>query len=170
MTIWATDKRRDIVGLKGLERGNALSCEIICFVQVEKIEKLFGGPRDSRVYALVRWLEPHPDSWERDEWRRPVCPGPLHINHCFWRYALTQGSRRSLVRQDGQPTPAFTRYRHLFGRTEADQNLCRQREERAYYGLVTPDSIVGTLNMCPVFLNNSSSPNCQTWLQSVVMF
>ena len=67
MTIWATDKRRDIVGLKGLERGNALSCEIICFVQVEKIEKLFGGPCDSRVYALVRWLEPHPDSWERDD-------------------------------------------------------------------------------------------------------
>ena len=35
--------------------------------KLKKIEKLFGGPRDSRVYALVRWLEPHPDSWERDD-------------------------------------------------------------------------------------------------------
>ena len=161
LTLFGNDSRRDIVSLSGLYEGNHLCCEVVCFIRLGKIVGL--TPKQD-TYVLVRWLEPHPDAWERDEERRPVCPGPLHINNCLWRYARTGVPREVLS------DLRFSNVRQYFGDDILEQNRCRDRELYAYYGLVTPQSIMKIENMCPLFKKDTASLDTQSWLQSVVMF
>ena len=169
LTLFGTDSRRDIVSLLGLHDGNHLCCEIVCFIRLNNLRDVLNNvwqSQDDRssTYALVRWLEPHPDAWERDVSRRPVSPGPLHINNCLWRYALTDSPRDPLV------NPAcFRAQRNMFGTTTTQQDKCRRQEMFTYYGLVTPKSIMKIENMCPLFERDTASHNCMSWLQSVVM-
>ena len=154
LTLFGQDARRDIVSLKGLHEGNHLCCEIVCFVYIQ----------DRGTYVLVRWLEPHSRAWERDVDRRPVCPGPLHVNNCLWRYALLDSPRDSLMM--GR---FFNPQRHIFGKTRIEQDQCKQRESLAYYGLITPECIVKKENMCPLFQPDTDSHDYTSLLQSVVI-
>ena len=120
-------------------------------------------------FVLVRWLEPHPRVWERNVERRPVCPGQLHINNCLWSYAKTSRPRRSLVSPSGDPSRAFNTNKLLFGTTPTEQRLCWERETHAYYGLVTPDNVIGIMNLCTTFKPNSAEPRYGEWLQTVRM-
>ena len=142
-----------------------IHCACTCFVH-DKYNAGTTTPLTTQqdTYVLVRWLEPHPDAWERDAQRRPVCPDPLHINNCLWRYALTDRPRASL--SEGR----FCTQRHLFGDTETEQNRCRERERHAYYGLVTPECIVKIENICPLFQKDTATLDSTSWLHSVVMF
>ena len=171
-TSSSTQRRRDILSLRGLHGGNALCCETVCFVTISNLRSLRLPDQgvDSVSYALVRWLEVHPDAHERDPQRRPVCPGPLHVNNCLWTYARTPTSRRVLTGPRGVFSRAFENQRGLFGKTLREQNSCRGRESRAYYDLVTTDSIVDTANMCQLFLPNSCETDGQNWLQTVTLF
>ena len=110
---------------------------------------------------LVRWLEPHPDSWERDSSSRPVCPGPLHINNCLWQYAKTEQAREVLT--------GFVSEKEYFGFNDVEQTLGIESELHAYYGLLSIDSIESRVYMCPLFERNSSSTDRQLWLQTVTM-
>ena len=170
--------RRDMLLLKGVLNGDALCAEALCFVNISNLETLAIDVNDLRTLAidanaddvdmvLVRWLTPHSDSWERDSVRRPVCPGPLHVNNCLWKYASAGSNRSSIVRTNGQPTAAWVNQRSLFGETESDQQQCWERETQAYFGLVTPKSIVDTMHMCPIFKSGSADPDDDTWLQTV---
>ena len=174
LALFGNDSRRDIVSLMGLHDGNHLCCEIVCFVRFNNLRNVLNDvvvQQDlSSTYVFVRWLEPHPRAWERDVQRRPVCPGPLHINNCLWRYALTESPRASLINRAGLPSAYFQNQRKIFGNTPTYQNTCRTRELRAYYGLVTPASIVKIENMSQLFQSDTDSPNHMSWLQSVVMF
>ena len=168
LTVFAHTSRRDIVSLSGFHGGNHLCCEMVCFIHLHNLADVLTAiplATQQDTYVLVRWLEPHPDAWERDAQRRPVCPGPLHINNCLWRYALTDCPRPSL-----HETRFRGAQRLLFGDTEPEQNRCRERELHAYYGLVTPESIVKIENMCPLFEKDTCSLDSSSWLQSVVMF
>ena len=175
-TFWGTDSqysartsdrtRRDMLRLKGIERGNALSCETICFVEITNARSV-GHSVDSITFVVVRWLEPHPDAWDRDVEKRPVCPGPLRANNCLWRYVKTTRERRSLVTPDGNYSESFLLHRTMFGDNRNEQHLCWSREMNAYYGLVQPDNIVNTMNMCNTFVGNTADPVYDTWLQSV---
>ena len=174
--LWGTDSqyrqrtfdrtRRDMLHLKGIENGNALCCEAICFVEITNARRV-GHRVDSITFVMGRWLEPHPDAWDRDAKHRPVCPGPLRANNCLWRYVKTTRNRRSLTNDDGTCSESFLIHHAMFGDTRNEQNLRRSREMNAYYGLIQPDSIINTMNMCNTFIGNTSDPDYDTWLQSV---
>ena len=112
---------------------------MVCFIHLNNPLPVGLAQPHASTYALVRWLEPHPDAWERDIDRRPVCPGPLHINNCLWRYALSDDPRKSLNVELFRTRCAAQK--NLFGTTEMEQDRCREQELHAYYGLVTPESI-----------------------------
>ena len=167
--FWATNARRDIVRLKGVVNGNALCGQAICFLSISNVKSINAAYVDDvHHYALIRWFEPHPDSWERDTFKRPVCPGPLLVNNCLWVYSRTTVLRQAMVGRDRtRPSGSFRRQKHLFGATEEEQTACRLLEQDAYYTLVTTDSIQDTVNMCPIFERNSSTFDRRTWLETV---
>ena len=82
LTLWSTANRRDVFMLKGRENDTTLCAQAICFIKVSGAGN-DGPPGQSSTFVLIRWLSPHPDSFERDAHYRPVCPGPLHINNCL---------------------------------------------------------------------------------------
>ena len=103
---------------------------------------------DSLTFVVIRWFEPHRHSVERDQMRRPICPGPLHINHCLWTYAKTPEPRRSL-----RPT------------TSASWS---ETQKRVYYGLILPKNVLHRVNMSPCFIDGSDDFG-NDWLQSVTV-
>lgn len=194
-TLWATDsnyhgdgrqdrRRRDILFIKGNERTddgtrNALCCEAVMFLKVSNFGAAdFAVPpavvqdfdEDKSVtFVLGRWFAPHDSVYERDSCHRPICPGPLHINHCLWKYACSNADRPALVQPDGQPADLFNRQYILFGRTMQEARATLQLEKRAYFCLLSHNNIINVMNMCPVFAPNSSEPDPHTWLQSVTV-
>lgn len=167
--FWATNERRDILRLKGIVNGNALCGEAVCFLAISNVKSINRDyVEDTQTYALIRWFEPHPDSWERDALKRPVCPGPMHVNNCLWVYSKTPTLRRSMVGRDRRRRSiSFVRHKHYFGSNEEEQHDCRLLEQDAYYTLVKTDSIEDTVNMCPIFKRNSSTFEKRTWLETV---
>ena len=169
--------RRDSLFIKGsvkrkyrlqdgrrVERWDSLCAETTCFLKVSGLSQLSmpaldpnvtpfrkefrnACHNDSITFLLVRWFEPHPDSHQRDDMNRPVCPGPLHINHCLWTYAKTDNPRRSL------PGSAMS-----WTRTQ----------KRAYYGLIFPHNVLNKVNITPCFLNGSTDTG-NTFLESVTL-
>ena len=144
-----------------VERTNALCAEVTCFLTVDNLSQLdipaldpARGPErkelresvhdDSVTFFLVRWLEPHLSSLERDQLHRPICPGPLHINHCLWTYARTESARRSVPAN----WPAHERF--------------------AYYGLIFPQNVVSRVNISPCFLHGSTNAGVD-WLETVTL-
>ena len=171
---YADVAHRDIFRFEGLDNTNqnALCGEAVCFVDVSNVKSLQPAGEDSQTHVLIRWLEPHPDSFERDLLHRPVCPGPFHINHCLWRYAKTDTPRTSLASCSGtriRMSRTFTTQRNIFGDTIEEQNDRREQELHVWYGLVQPENIVEITNMCPVFKPGSAVLDSQTWLQTVTM-
>lgn len=171
--FWATDERRDIFRLAGFDaHGNALGCEAVCFLTIHNMKTVIPEDvEDSQNYALIRWLQPHPDSWERDALKRPVCPGPLLVNNCLWEYAKTRRPRLAMVagRDVRRPSASFQRHKHFFGSTRAEQTERRLQEQNAYYALITTDSIVNTMNICPLFRPNTSTFDNRSWLQTITL-
>ena len=99
---------------------------------------------DSVTFFLVRWFEAHHDSHDRDHLHRPICPGPLHVNHCLWAYAKTQSPRRSVP-----------------------QNWTAS-QRKAYYGLIFPQNVLNKVNMTPCFVGGGLQTGIN-WLESVTL-
>ena len=176
-------RRRDIVMLKGsvhkkyttrsglpLLRRNALCCEMMCFLRVSNLHSLpLPRAQNHVTLALVRWFEPHSSCPQRDQQHRPVCPGPLNINHCLWRYAITGTNRKALVTRNDDPTAGFRRQSYMFGNTPREQLRALALEKQQYFGLINPSSITEKVNITPCFQSGTSEFDTTTWMQSVVM-
>ena len=168
-----------------IRKANALCGECICFVTVSDISfanltilnassdltalqsKLKSTlesamVNDSVTFVLVRWFEPK-DTLIRDGMGRPICPGPLKVNHCLWRYAETSNVRRSMFSRAGRPTRSFLKQRQLFKDHDIEQH------KYAYYGLIHVSNVMGRVNMTPEFITGTSFPDTTTWLQSVTL-
>ena len=170
--FFASNERRDMLFLGGAVGGNALCGESICFLSIDNVKSISPDySEDTHTYALIRWLKPHPDSWERDDLRRPVCPGPLIVNNCLWEYATTTAPRRAMVssRNRHRPSSSFRRHKRLFGATAEEQESRRKQDQNAFYTLIETDAIQDTMNMCPVFQSNTSILDYRTWLQTVTL-
>ena len=191
--FWATDsnyynlgvrsayaRRRDILRIAGTEtvgdQTNALCCEAVAFLVLDNVgciplpEHLIDLVKHgSLTFVLGRWFEPHPDAIERDEESRPICPGPLHINHCVWRYARSDTIRASICKPSGDFTNAVLRQMSMFGRTLAEQQDQLKREKQAYYCLLLPENIMSIANMSPTFWENSFAPDYGKWLETVTL-
>ena len=118
---------------------------------------------DSITFILARWFEPHSDADDRDENHRPVCPSPLHINHCLWKYARAR-KERCMLRTQYTSTQVG-----LFGKSQEEQRRTINNEKRAYFCLVSPENVLCRANMCPQFVKNSSKFDTSTWMQTVVL-
>ena len=123
----------------------------------------------SLMFVIGRWFQPHHTAIYRDSEHRPVCPGQLHINHCLWKYAVTNSPRQSIVRRNGSYTQSVINSPHIFGRTVAEQRRRMQDERRAYYCLLTPENVEHTVHMCPVFVTGTHTPDTSKWLQTVTL-
>ena len=194
LVLWATDtkylpstkgchQRRDILLLQGSEQintttHNALCCQAVIFLTISDF--VLSGltvpisvqdemTQDSVTFILGRWFAPHDTVIDRDSLHRPICPGPLHINHCLWKYARATQTRKTLVTSAGVPTAAFNRQAHMFGHSSVEQMSTLNNEKYAYFGLVFPSNVVQRVNMCPVFIPNTSKPDMNTWLQTVTV-
>ena len=194
-TMWATDsqyfcdgrndrRRRDILFIEGIETvdtttRSALCCEAVLFLKVSNFSQAdFPVPRsvlqdmdDDGTLTLIlgRWFTPHHTVFERDSCYRPICPGPLHINHCLWKYATADTDRKVLVTSGGQPTQLFANQYQFFGQTLTEAKKKLEHEKRAYFTLLSPTNVKRTVNMCPVFFPNTSTPDHSTWLQTVTV-
>ena len=193
--LWATDtkfssggthkKRRDFLFVKGTEtsdvntgRRDALCCEAVAFLKVSGMTAaelnvlpcLRSDVHDDSInFVLARYLEPHPTAVERDSLHRPVCPGPLHINHCLWRYARAARVRAALIDSSGRTTIAFQTQRRIFGQTIQEQSELIEKEKFAYFTLLTPSNILHRVNLSPIFVPGTSKLDLGTWLQTVTV-
>lgn len=187
LVLWATDtqylpetkgchQRRDNLLLHGTDQ--ALCCQAVLFFTVsgfaltgltvpESVQDEMD--EDSVTFILGRWFAPHDTSVDRDSAHRPICPGPLHINHCLWKFARASQTRKTLVTSTGVPTPAFNRQAHMFGQSSVEQISILNNEKHAYFGLHFPSNVVERVNMCPVFIPNTSTPDMNTWMQTVTV-
>ena len=183
-------RRRDIVMLEGtekeeyilptgehVEKTNPLCGEIVKISDMGDIKiprKLCRDKSSTQLdptftlFILLRYFTPDTTrSFQRDSLHRPLCIGPLRINHCAWRYAQAKTYRQSISTVLGKPNKVFHTYRHMFGKTHDDQLLCFEMEKKSYYGLVSPNNVLRTVCMSPGFLPHTATPDFSTWLETV---
>ena len=159
-------KRRDCFSLVSLEnvrvtnsdgsvsqKRTRLCCESVCFFTIKGLHETprivipqnlrgaFDAKRDSLTFVLGRFFSPHPSAVNRDSLHRPVCPGPLSLNHCLWTYAKSSSDRQILIKPNGRPTRYFENQRHIFGTTANRQRCVLEQEKDAYLCIHTPDEI-----------------------------
>ena len=181
--------RRDVLHVRGTEqvpvrlpnrtivhKSTAMCFETVCFItisgwstiylgdfflplELDLILKSESSPNDTLTFVLGRWLSPHPDAWDRDSMHRPVCTGPLKINHCLWTYAKTCCPRQMLADK------YFNTQKHIFGKTEYQQIQTRNRENKAYYCLVLPSYIYEKIHATREYGVDGTLSD--TWIQSV---
>jgi len=96
----------------------------------------------SVVFALVRWLSPHPDAGlTRDTTLRPVCPAPFDINHALWTFSKLRHRRTCFSDR------LFPRQLGLFpGSTPTERRASARLYERAMYDLIQPASFNQYMN------------------------
>ena len=95
----------------------------------------------SVVFALVRWMSPHPNAMLRDSEKRPVCPPPFDLNHALWTFTKLPG------RRDSFSDAHVMRQLDLFPGSDRASKLDRASTfERARYDLVELDSIDKFMN------------------------
>ena len=150
-----------LVDGRRVERHNSLCAEATCFLTVRNLSKVLipaldpanvpdrtelreSVHNDSVTFFMVRWFEAHHDSHDRDHLHRPICPGPLHVNHCLWTYANTQSPRRSVPLN------------------------WTASQRKAYYGLIFPQNVLNKVNMTPCFVGGGLQTGIN-WLESVTL-
>lgn len=188
---WATDdnylgqsqQRRDVFLLDGSFTENGVStafcCQATCFITISKLDELCERTgrtlpvrlrneihKNSLTFVLARWLTYHNDSWARDSRSHPICPGPLQHTHCLWTFAKTRTPRKMMVDSNGNPSSAFRSYSQMFGDTTISQMKRWNSEKRAYYGLVTPRSIMSSCNISREY-EPTSMTTTDNWLEVV---
>ena len=142
--------RRDFARLRGVQSNTVLTVAIKMFVNVSGFGHGSGIflPRHLRapdtnenncVFAVVRWLSPHPDALLRDSQFRPICPAPFDINHALWTF-----SKRVRARRVFRNRRNITRQAHLFSGPDTYQL------DRAMYDMIEVPTIDHLVN-CTCF-------------------
>ena len=150
----------------------ALCCEGVAFLVISGLRhwcratghKLPDQIRDElchgrMTFILGRWLTDHPRAQERDSLLRPVCTGPLRHNHCLWTYAKSSRPRAIMVATGDTPPD-------VFGSSHINRRRKWSEEKYAYYGLVLPNNIIQTPQICREFEPGSMDLS-NTWLETV---
>lgn len=145
--------RRDFVHIKApVDSATCLSAEIVMFLRISGfvtagtegvvLPEAYRSPIGNTefvVFALIRWLSPHPDALLRDDQLRPICPAPLDINHALWTFA--QEPRALLT------TPVINRNMMLYpGNTVEERVRNADAEREAMFDLVLPESLETFMN------------------------
>ena len=191
-------KRRDIVSLTECEsvrvvmpdgsvttKLTRLCCETVCFFTVaglrstwstrhmmmipKKILHNIDPDTDSLTFLLGRYFSPHPSATARDTHHRPICPGPLGLNHCLWKYSKTAQSRSMLVDPiTEEPTQYYNAQKYLFGSTPHQQNRRLQSDKNVYFCVHLHCDIEHRSHMTREFLDNTLERS-DVWLETVTL-
>ena len=164
------------------KRRTALCCQSVCFFTITGVQVLLQSlhkrlpehlildlQNDTLTFILLRYFTPHPSAFERDTQYRPVCPGPLRLNHCLWTFSKSTRYRLSMCNEDGTMNDSFERQRHVFGVTEQQQRKCFEDEKKAYFGVLTPRSIKRECNMTPEFCGDNKIEFSGVWIETVTL-
>ena len=149
-----------------VKKVTAECCRLVAFWTVSGLSRLnlrFPDQFQQRTHdggdkihlMLVRYFEAHPSAVKRDSEHRPICPAPLCINHCLWRYARTVSDRKVLRNRDGSPSIPYLQQTHIFGHNPAEQNRNYVNECKAYYSFIYPDHILSRAHITELFRGKS---------------
>lgn len=163
------------------KRRTTLCCQAVCFISIRGVadvlrllntalpENMLSEVKDDGIiFILVRYFSPHPLACERDSDWRPICPGPLRLNHCLWKYAKSARFRKSMCKPDSNPNTNFLQQGHIFGYTNEKRLECFENEKFAYFGLLSPNSVVRRVPMTQEFQTDSLSMS-DTWIETVTL-
>ena len=164
--------RRDFVHIKPpVGSQTCLSAEIIMFLRISGfatavregvvLPEGYRSPIQNKefvVFALVRWLSPHPDALLRDDQLRPICPAPLDINHALWKYA--EEPRAMLT------TTVMNRNMRLYPGNSMEERVRNAKDEqRAMFDLVLPETLDTFMN-CTIC---NTTTDCNVILETITI-
>ena len=69
---------------------------------------------------------------------------------------------------DGSPSTAFKNNSWMFGRNESARMRKWEDEQYAYYGLISPKTILNTTNMSREY-DDSTMTHTDTWLETITV-
>ena len=119
---------------------------------------------DYLTFVLVKWFASHPDAWERDRLCRPCCPGELRVNHCLWKYAVTDRPIQVMC----DPT-SYRVNISMFGRRDTrERKELWNMETTHYYGLIKPSSILSKVTMSREY-DCDTMKHTDVWLETVTV-
>ena len=161
-----------------------LCCEIVCFLSIRGLKLAFADKQfqipaevfanlnpktDCLTMILGRYFSPHHRAIDRDDLDRPICPGPLSLNHCLWKYARSYYPRRILKeRGSSVPTTFFETQRFIFGSTPQLQDRRWRDDVHAYLCLHFPADIHKRVYMTREY-HNDTLQHSNTWLETVIL-
>ena len=180
-----TNKTEDVVvhvDRTPMEKKTTLYLETIGFFTLHGFMTVFGDncshlPEDIRqclkksgclTFFLGRYFSPHPTAFRRDAHQRPVCPGPLSLNHCLWKYAETTQFRQMLATKTGLPSYTFKKQKDMFGCSQEERLKTFENEKKAYLCIHLSSDIAGHVHMTREFNTNDMSLSVSNmWLETV---
>ena len=147
--------RRDFIRVQGPPDNNTcLSVQLLMFVKISGfgvdhgdlvLPEIYRNPltnTGSVIFALVRWLSPHPDALLRDSQLRPICRAPLDINHALWTFTTAP---RPLLSQS-----IVNKNFKLYGGDEDTRKRNSRLEKGAMFDLLQPECFETYMNCTPV--------------------
>ena len=105
----------------------------------------------SVVFAVIRWMSPHPNANVRDSELRPVCPSPFEINHALWRFTTVSRPRAAMDRRNVENQLSIFQ-----GSTDGEKRQHAMSLSRARYDLVQVQSIDKFMN-CTTIDNSGNT-------------
>ena len=152
----SSSSRRDFVRLRGTEAGTALTASLQMFVKISGfghgsgifLPSHMSHEPDSCVFAVIRWLSPHPDALLRDSKSRPICSAPFDINHALWTF-----SKRGRVRSVFRNRANIRRQLQLFPGPDRLTNA--YKFQHAMYDMVQVQTIEHLINCTTIDDSNS---------------
>ena len=73
-----------------------------------------------------------------------------------------------MTSQDGAPSQVFRSQQDIFGSDDRTVNLRWGEEQHAYYGLVSPSSVLANVSMSREYVGDSMSYS-SSWLETVTI-
>ena len=146
--------------------------QIVAFLRLERFSSDFPAPAHLSfpgdassghiTLVLVRWFSPHPDAMARDSLFRPVCPGPLGVNHCKWIRAVTTRPRRCI-----NDARSWSRAQKVLGIRPTDLEVTRADLTHARYEFQQVEGIEQYVSMNPY---QTWDPAARAWAPHVDAF
>jgi|TARA_B110000037_G_scaffold33847_1_gene40854 hypothetical protein len=149
----------------------------VAFVRLDGFSEQYPAPAELATptedgkqvtFVLVRWFSPHPDATERDSQMRPVCPGPLGVNHCKYVRAKTTRARRCI-----SDNASWTRALTVLSIQPEQQASARADFAHARYEFLQVAAINAYVSMNQYRTWDSQegawSPDMDTFLETVVI-
>lgn len=145
-------ERRDFVRINAPpEDGTCLTAQILMFVELVGFttdgivlpHKFRNPPTNdtSVIFALSRWLSPHPNAILRDDRLRPIAPSPFDINHALWTFSKNNRGRGLLSTSTIEKQLGY-----YDGDSQQERTVNAELERHAVFDLLEPETFKHFVN------------------------